>query len=606
MLAKTPRGPGAVPTVAPVGNLGKRPATRPQRMIARTLASVCVAGGLLGLTAPAAHAEDDYPWAWQGQCPIVPQEPVVEPVPTPAPTPTPSPAPQQGGADGGEDGGKAGAQPDPAVATPPPPPEPVLDPVSGHLYDPRGPRPTCAKWVWSVNGSLGDPWGFVWRNCTSFVAWRMQERNRMAGFSNSFGGQHWGNAEHWDDAARALGYRVDSVPAIGAVAQTDAGRVGHVAWVSAIGPGTVTIEEYNHSLPGGYGTRTVPVGDFRYLHLDDVAPSPLVGSDRPVVSVPDGLGESWTARVDDGGTLRVAHPGRRARVVGPRGAFSPVVAPALTLDRRGRPWVAATTRTGTVLAGTTRGARFALRAIGTAAPTSSPALALSRTGRPVVAAVSTVGTLVTRRFTERGRWSRPVRVGGPGAWATHTAPVLGADATGRTWLVAVGAGGATYAKWLENGRLVRLSGPAGSVTSTPALSVSTGTTRLHQVGTDGRLTVRTLRGRRWSRPSALGGDWSPYSSPAVSEVAGRLVVAAVDRAGTLRLRAAVDGQRSRLAPGPRSVGDPTRSPGLVTRRNGGVFVVSVDPGRAPHARLLTRPASALSGDTSPTRGGFTP
>ena len=103
------------------------------------------------------------------------------------------------------------------------------------------------------------------------------------------------------------------MPAIGAVAQTDAGRVGHVAWVSAIGPGTVTIEEYNHGSAGGYGTRTVPVGDFRYLHLADVAPSPLVGSDRPVVSVPDGLGESWTARVDDRGTLLADRPRPTAR-----------------------------------------------------------------------------------------------------------------------------------------------------------------------------------------------------------------------------------------------------------------------------------------------------
>ncbi|MDR7251690.1 hypothetical protein J2X46_000662 [Nocardioides sp. BE266] len=581
-----------------MGNLGKRHGSWPQRTIARTLASVCVAGGLLSLAAPAAHADDDYPYAWQGQCPIVPQEPIEEP------TPTPTPEPAKGPDAGDKPGDKA--DPTPAVETPPPPP-PVLDPVSGHLYDPRGPKPTCAKWIWAINGSIGDPWGFVLRNCTSFVAWRLQERNRLAGFSNSFGGQHWGNAEHWDDAARALGYRVDHVPAIGAVAQTDAGRVGHVAWVSAIGPGTVTIEEYNHSLPGGYGTRTVPVSDFRYLHLDDVAPSPLVGSDRPVVSVPDRLGESWTARVDDGGTLRVAQPGRRSRVVGPRGGFSPVVAPALTLDRRGRPWVAATTRDGRALAGTVRGARFVLRTVGTAAPTSSPALVLSRTGRPVLAAVSPDGTLTTRRFTQQGRWSAPARVGKAGSWATHTAPVLGSDTSGRTWLVAVTVNGGTYAQSLERGRLTRLTGPAGSITSTPALSVAgDGTTRLHQVSATGVLTVRTLAGRRWSRPATLDGDWSTYASPAVGDVAGRLVVAVVDRRGTLHLRAALPGQRSRVAPRLRSAGDPTRSPGLVTRRNGGVFVVSLGARRAPQARLLTRPASAVSGKISPTRGGFTP
>ena len=156
-----------------VGNTG---------LVARALAAVCIAGGLLGVVAPAAQASDDYPWAWQGQCPIVPQEPIVEPTPTPTPTPTPDPDPEA------RRDRPAPVEPPP----PPPPPPPVFDPVTGHTYDPRGPRPTCASRVWSINGSIGDAWGFVLRNCTSFVAWRLQERNRMDGFSNSFGGEHWG------------------------------------------------------------------------------------------------------------------------------------------------------------------------------------------------------------------------------------------------------------------------------------------------------------------------------------------------------------------------------------------------------------------------------
>lgn len=473
--------------------------------------------------------------------------------------------------------------------------------MTGHLYDPRGPSPTCARRVWSINGSIGDPWGFVLRNCTSFVAWRLQERNRMTGFANDLRGVHFGDAENWDDAARELGYRVDSVPAIGAVAQSDDGRVGHVAWVSAIGPGTVTIEEYNHALPGGYGSRTVPVGEFRYLHLDDIAPSPLIGSDRPLVSVSDGLGESWTARVDDAGTLRVAHPGRPARVVGPRGTFSPVAAPALSLDHRNRPWVAATARDGRVLAGTTRGRGFRLREVGTAATTSSPALAQSRTHRPVLATTSPTGTLLTRHLTRQGRWSRTERVGRPGSWATHTAPVLGNDDTGHTWLVAVTAGGATFAQSLERGRLVRLPGEPAATTSTPVLTrAGDGTTYLHQISAAGRLGVRTLTGRRWSRATSVDGDWSPYASPAVGEFAGRLHVAAVDRRGAVVIRAGVPGERSQLPARVRSTGDPTRSPGLVTRSNAGVFVV------AAGSRLLTRPESAVIGDSSPTRAGFTP
>jgi surface antigen len=478
--------------------------------------------------------------------------------------------------------------------------------VSGHLYDPRGPRPTCASHVWSINGSIGDSWGFVLRNCTSFATWRLRERNGL-GFSNAFRDRHWGDARQWDDVARDLGYRVDSVPAIGAIAQSDAGRAGHVAWVSDIGPGTVTVEEYNHATPGGYGVRTVPVGEFRYLHLADVAPSPLLGSDRPVVSVSDGLGESWTARVDAGGTLRVAAPGRQDRVVGRRSAYSPRAAPALSLDHRGRPWVAVTARDGRVLAGTLRGTRFALRPVGVSAVTASPALAQSRTHRPVLATVSPAGTLATRRLTQRGRWSHPERVGRPGSWATHTAPVLGTDDSGRTWLVAVGARGTTYARVLGRGRLVRLAGAPGSITSTPALTTAAdGTTYLHQVSAAGRLGVRTLAGLRWSRPAVLDGQWSPYASPAVGDVAGRLHLAAVDARGAVLLRAALPGERSRLTVRARSSSDLTRSPGLVTRSNAGVFVVAHTAGRSTRSRLLARPASALVGHSAPTRAGFTP
>jgi hypothetical protein len=50
---------------------------------------------------------------------------------------------------------------------------------------------------------------------------------------------------------------------------------------------------------------------------------------------------------------------------------------------------------------------------------------------------------------------------------------------------------------------------------------------------------------------------------------------------------------------------PTRSPGLITRRNGGVFVV--DAARpAARGRLLARPADAVAGLSLPSRGGFTP
>jgi len=553
-----------------------------------------VSGALVVTATVPAQAGDDYPWAWQGQCPIVPQEPIEEPVPTPTPTLTP---------------GGPGKPAQTTVPTPPPPPPPpVHDPISGHLYDPRGPRPQCARHVWAINGSIGDSWGFALRNCTSFVAWRLTRTNGLTGFANDDRGVHWGNAENWDEAARALGYRVDEVPAIGAVAQTDAGRVGHVAWVVDIGPGTATIEEYNHAIPGGYGVRTVPVGEFRYLHLEDLEPSPYVGSDRPLVSVPDGKGESWTARVDRSGTLRVANTGRRARVVGAPGAFSTTAAPAIALDAQERPWVAATTRAGRVLVGAPdRRQRWRLRDVAASAPTASPALFLHR-GRLLVAATGPGGTLVERRLVRAGRWTHARRVGAPGSWAEHVAPVVGSDSRGRTWLVATTRAGRTYAQrstrrgWT---RLADLAGPVASRTSTASLTLDDRTLHLHQVADDGTLTVRSLRGDHWSKSVPLEGSWSVYSSPAVREVAGALQVAAVTPSGRVVVRPALPGQRSPLGTFVAGTSAVTDSPGLLTKRNSGVFVVAERAGGSVD-RLLTRPATAVTKRHGPSRAGFTP
>ena len=83
-------------------------------------------------------------------------------------------------------------------------------------------------------------------------------------------------------------------------------------------------------------------------------------------------------------------------------------------------------------------------------------------------------------------------------------------------------------------------------------------------------------------------------------------MAAVDPHGALLVRAAVPGERSQLPGRVRSVRRPHPVPGLVTRRNAGLFVVAADPGRAASSRLLARPASAVTGRTAPTSAGFTP
>lgn len=65
---------------------------------------------------------------------------------------------------------------------------------------------------------------------------------------------NWGNADTWFLGARASGWHVSSVPSVGAIADTDAGYLGHVAIVKAISAKgqLVNISEMNDwGAPGG-------------------------------------------------------------------------------------------------------------------------------------------------------------------------------------------------------------------------------------------------------------------------------------------------------------------------------------------------------------------
>ncbi|SDY90989.1 Surface antigen [Amycolatopsis xylanica] len=112
--------------------------------------------------------------------------------------------------------------------------------------------------------NLADRWAMYIRQCTSFVAWRMEQvngyfHNNM--WRNGIAG-HWGNAYEWNDNAIKLGYPVDHTPRAGAIAQFEPGvsgasSAGHVAYISAVNGSTVTIEEYNWSAYR-YTTRQIP------------------------------------------------------------------------------------------------------------------------------------------------------------------------------------------------------------------------------------------------------------------------------------------------------------------------------------------------------------
>jgi surface antigen len=128
----------------------------------------------------------------------------------------------------------------------------------------------------AAQDSLVDPWQFYNRECTSFVAWRLNSENNVA-FTDYFRGAHWGNASNWKNAAKSLNIPVDNNPTRGAVAWWAAGSAGssrgHVAWVQVVGDSSITIEEYNYLHEGYYDTRTISTSSSLwpsgFIHIKD-------------------------------------------------------------------------------------------------------------------------------------------------------------------------------------------------------------------------------------------------------------------------------------------------------------------------------------------------
>jgi surface antigen len=159
--------------------------------------------------------------------------------------------------------------------------------------------------------SLVDPWQFYNRECTSFVAWRLNSANGIA-FKDFYGGPKWGNAENWGPTAESLGIPVNGTPAVGAVAW-DAGDVGgatsegHVAWVANIeANGSIDVEEYNYAVAGVYDVRTglSPSSFSGFIHIADLgqAPSPMTppSTGAPSNPPPPGTHGYWLVGSDGG------------------------------------------------------------------------------------------------------------------------------------------------------------------------------------------------------------------------------------------------------------------------------------------------------------------
>ena len=151
----------------------------------------------------------------------------------------------------------------------------------------------------AAQDSRVDPWNFYNRECTSFVAWRLNHDVGIA-FHNWYQGHHWGDAAIWKRAALDSGVPVDGVAQRGAIAWWAQGSPGsssgHVAWVIGVTSSSITIEEYNYATRGGYGQRTISTTSSKwpsaFIHLGKPT---MKNTARPTVTGKPQVGVKLTA-----------------------------------------------------------------------------------------------------------------------------------------------------------------------------------------------------------------------------------------------------------------------------------------------------------------------
>jgi peptidoglycan DL-endopeptidase CwlO len=111
--------------------------------------------------------------------------------------------------------------------------------------------------------SVADPWGMYLRQCVSYTAWKVWKSGRHMPY---WGGR--GNANRWDDNARAAGIPVNGTPKRGDVGVSNAGYYGHVVYVEHVyGDGRILISQYNSSWNGRYSEAVVHQSKFVYIHF---------------------------------------------------------------------------------------------------------------------------------------------------------------------------------------------------------------------------------------------------------------------------------------------------------------------------------------------------
>lgn len=102
----------------------------------------------------------------------------------------------------------------------------------------------CPNYDWGLVAGNTSPsniyslWGYGFRNCTDWVAWRLNQSGVEA-----WKWRYLGDARSWPAAARTRGFALSSTPSVGAVAIIPSNHVAYVEEVRS--DGTILLSEYN-------------------------------------------------------------------------------------------------------------------------------------------------------------------------------------------------------------------------------------------------------------------------------------------------------------------------------------------------------------------------
>lgn len=136
-----------------------------------------------------------------------------------------------------------------------------------YCANPKDPQGDLFDWGYWRGGifDFADQWGYEYRNCTSYVAWRLAAANVNASLFRDLG-----NAAQWPGAVKGkAGVVINHTPSRGAVAVWESGIYGHVALVDSVSRGAVVVSDYNYVGTGAYAQHTLGLADgpVAYIHF---------------------------------------------------------------------------------------------------------------------------------------------------------------------------------------------------------------------------------------------------------------------------------------------------------------------------------------------------